>query len=340
VNGDAPAAPAGRLDRFRAGLRRTREGLLVRVAGLFQGRDRAGSGWSEELEAALIQADLGPRAAGLITAAVRDLGGGSPPSWASVRDAARGKILEILGPARATAPEATGPRPRVVVLVGVNGGGKTTTAGKLARRLTRQGMKVMLCAADTFRAGAGEQLRLWSERVGAEFLGHRPGADPSAVAFDAASAAVARGCDALIVDTAGRLHTQDPLMRELEKVVRVLGRKVPGAPHEVLLVLDATTGQNGVSQARQFLHAARVGGLVLTKLDGTARGGVAVRIVQELGIPLRYVGLGEGADDLVDFDPDEFVDGLLPEDIAAAGGQARSVEGCEARVSGGTTSPS
>jgi fused signal recognition particle receptor len=168
-----------------------------------------------------------------------------------------------------------------------------------------------MCAADTFRAGAGEQLRIWAERAGAEFAGHRPGADPSAVVFDAATAAVARGVDALIIDTAGRLHTQDPLMRELDKVVRVVGRQIAGAPHDVLLVLDATTGQNGVNQATRFLESARVGGLVLTKIDGTARGGVAVRIVQELGIPLRYVGVGEGIDDLLDFDPEAFVDGLL-----------------------------
>jgi fused signal recognition particle receptor len=155
-------------------------------------------------------------------------------------------------------------------------------------------------------------LRIWAERVGAEYAGHRPGADPSSVVYDAASAALARGADALIVDTAGRLHTQDPLMRELGKIVRVVGRRIEGAPHEVLLVLDATTGQNGVSQAREFLAAARVTGLVLTKLDGTARGGVAVRIVEELGIPLRYVGVGEGAEDLVIFDPEDFLDGLLP----------------------------
>ncbi len=302
------AAP-GRLQRIREGLRRTREGLLGRVAGLFQG-GAATRDWNDDLESALIQADLGPQAAGRIVRVVRERSGNVPPTWEVVRDAARVVIGEMLRAEESPAVVALVP-PRVIVMVGVNGGGKTTTAGKLARRLGREGKKVMLCAADTFRAGAGEQLRLWSERAGAEFVGHAPGADPSAVAFDAASASVARGCDVLIVDTAGRLHTQDPLMRELEKVVRVLGKRIPGAPHEVLLVLDATTGQNGVQQARQFLAAARVGGLVLTKLDGTARGGVAVRIVQELGIPLRFVGVGEGADDLVDFDPDAFVDGLL-----------------------------
>ena len=282
---------------------------MGRVTTLFQGGAEASRDWDQDLEAALIQADLGPQASTRIVAAVQEQSGTKAPSWTIVREAARSVIKEMM---QTKAPAAPATKPLVVLVVGVNGGGKTTTAGKLGRRLVQQGKKVMLCAADTFRAGASEQLRLWAERSGSEFMGHAPGADPSAVAFDAAAAAVARGCDVLIVDTAGRLHTQDPLMRELQKVVRVLGKKVEGAPHEVLLVLDATTGQNGVPQARQFLQAARVGGLVLTKIDGTARGGVAVRIVQELGIPLRYVGTGEGADDLVDFDPDAFVDGLLP----------------------------
>jgi len=267
--------------------------------------------WENDLESALIEADLGPRAAARILDAVR-AGGEGAPSWEAVRGSARRVLKEILTAEKAIPTTAAPARPRVILVVGVNGGGKTTTAGKLSRRLTAQGQRVVLCAADTFRAGAGEQLRLWAERAGAEFVGHRHGADPSAVVFDAAAAAVTRGSDALIVDTAGRLHTQDPLMRELEKIVRIAGRRVAGAPHEVLLVLDATTGQNGVAQAREFLSAARVNGLVLTKLDGTAKGGVAVRIVDEFGIPLRYVGVGEGPEDLVEFDADEFLDGLLP----------------------------
>ena len=306
---ESPQA-AGHLGRLRQGLRRTREGILGRIGALIRGEAPAPD-WTGDLEAALIQADLGPGAASRIVAAVSaDSSARVPPSWDGVRDAARRVLREIL----ATGPPLPEPArpPRVILVVGVNGGGKTTTAAKLARRLCAEGKTVVLCAADTFRAGAGEQLRVWAERVGAGFVGHRPGADPSAVIFDAAAAAVARGADALIVDTAGRLHTQDPLMRELEKIVRVVGRRVEGAPHEVLLVLDATTGQNGVNQARQFLGSARVNGLVLTKVDGTAKGGVAVRIVQELGIPLRYVGVGEGPDDLVDFDPDEFLEGLLP----------------------------
>jgi len=306
----AAATPPGYLERLRLGLRRTREGILGRVTALLQPGTATAPDWKQDLEAALLQADVGPLAAGRIVTAVREVAGHAAPSLSSVREAARVVLKEmLLVPAPSQAAAET--RPRVILLVGVNGGGKTTTAGKLAWRLTRDGRKVMICAADTFRAGAGEQLRIWAERAGAEFAGHRPGADPSAVVFDAAAAATAKGCDALIVDTAGRLHTQDPLMRELDKVVRILGRQIAGAPHDVLLVLDATTGQNGLHQAARFLESARVAGLVLTKIDGTARGGVAVRIVQELGIPLRYVGVGEGIDDLLDFDPDAFVDGLL-----------------------------
>jgi len=307
---ESPAG-AGRFDRLRRGLRRTREGILGRIGSLVRGSARS-EDWSGELEEALIQADLGPRAAAQIVQAVKGAPGSTQPSWEGVREAARRVLRDILTSGNRTPPKGSVTPPRVVLVVGVNGGGKTTTAGKLARRFQGEGKKVVLCAADTFRAGAGEQLRLWAEQVGAEFVGHRPGADPSAVVFDAASATLSRGADALIVDTAGRLHTQDPLMRELEKIVRVVGRRIDGAPHEVLLVLDATTGQNGVNQARQFLDSARVSGLVLTKLDGTAKGGVAVRIVQELAIPLRYIGIGEGPDDLIDFDPDEFLEGLLP----------------------------
>ncbi len=299
----------GRFQKVRDGLRRTREGFLGRLSGLFTSAAAAPDGWDEDLETALIQADLGPEAAQRIVERVRHDAGGSPPTYEAVRQAARSVLKEMLagGPA---VPEASA-HPRVILVVGVNGGGKTTTIGKLARRLKGDGQSVLLCAADTFRAGAGEQLGIWAERVGVECITQQRGADPAAVVHDAASAALARGIDVLIVDTAGRLHTLDPLMRELEKITRVVGRRIEGAPHDVLLVLDATTGQNGMNQARQFLSAAVVNGLVLTKLDGTARGGVAVRIVQELGIPLRYVGVGEAPEDLVEFDADEFLDGLL-----------------------------
>jgi len=310
MNATESPSGAGRFELLRQGLRRTREGILGRIGSLFRGSAKS-EDWGADLETALIQADLGPRAAAQIVAAVKAAPGSAAPSWEGVREAARDVLRGILTTGIA-APGGPEKPPRVILVVGVNGGGKTTTAGKLARRMRSEGKRVVLCAADTFRAGAGEQLRLWANRAGAEFVGHRDGADPSAVVFDAASATLSRGADALIVDTAGRLHTQDPLMRELEKIVRVVGRRIEGAPHEVLLVLDATTGQNGVHQARQFLNAARVNGLVVTKLDGTAKGGVAVRIVQELAIPLRYIGIGEGPDDLVDFDPDEFLEGLLP----------------------------
>jgi len=300
----------GGLERIRQGLRRTREGIVGRIAALFPGSG-PGHDWMEDLEAALLEADLGPTTATRIVEAARATAGPGAPSRDGVLRAARDVLKEILS-AGAGTPAATAGRPHVLLCVGVNGGGKTTTAGKLAFRMGREGRQVVLCAADTFRAGAGEQLRIWAERSGAAFVGHESGSDPSAVVFDAASAALARGVDALIVDTAGRLHTQDPLMRELEKIVRVVGRKIDGAPHEVLLILDSTTGQNGLNQAREFLAAAGVTGMVLTKLDGTARGGVAVRIVQEMGIPLRYVGVGEAAEDLVEFNVDEFIDGLLP----------------------------
>ncbi|HZI94149.1 MAG TPA: signal recognition particle-docking protein FtsY, partial [Patescibacteria group bacterium] len=189
--------------------------------------------------------------------------------------------------------------------------GKTTTAAKLAARFARQGRKGLLAAADTFRAAAIDQLEVWSQRVGVDLIRHQDGADPSAVVFDAMKAARARNADFVIVDTAGRLHTKTPLMKELEKIYRIAGREVPGAPHEALLVIDANTGQNGVAQAREFLKAGHITGLVLTKLDGTAKGGVAIGVSRTLGIPLKYIGVGEGVDDLLEFSLKEFVDGLL-----------------------------
>jgi fused signal recognition particle receptor len=212
-------------------------------------------------------------------------------------------------------PDQSGPerleKPRVVFIVGVNGTGKTTTIGKLAHRLKQQGRSVLLCAADTFRAAATEQLEAWGTRVGAEVIKQKPGADPAAVVYDALAAARARSTDVVIVDTAGRLHTKSNLMAELEKMKRTAGKAVPGAPHDVLLVLDATTGQNGLAQAREFTSHAGVTGIVLTKLDGTAKGGIVVAIVRELGLPVEFVGTGEKTDDLVPFDPETFVDSLF-----------------------------
>jgi fused signal recognition particle receptor len=197
------------------------------------------------------------------------------------------------------------------MVVGVNGTGKTTTVGKLAARIAKQGKKVLVCAADTFRPAAIEQLTVWVERSGAEMIKSRIGADPSSVLHDALAAAAARGSDIVIVDTAGRLHTRGNLMQELEKMRRVAGRKSPGAPHEVLLVIDATTGQNGLAQAREFLKSAGVTGLIVTKLDGTAKGGILFSICQDLRIPVRYVGVGESIDDLLEFSPEAFVDSLF-----------------------------
>src|SRR3989449_10161455 len=245
---ESPAG-AGRFDRLRRGLRRTREGILGRIGSLFRGSARAG-GWSGELEEALIQADLGPRAAAQIVQAVKGAPGSTQPSWEGVREAARRVLRDILTSGNRTPPKGSVTPPRVVLVVGVNGGGKTTTAGKLARRFRGEGKKVVLCAADTFRAGAGEQLRLWAEQVGVEFVGHRPGADPSAVVFDAASAALSRGADALIVDTAGRLHTQDPLMGELRKNVGGGGRRRDGGAHQGLLVLAAPARPHRGNTAR------------------------------------------------------------------------------------------
>jgi fused signal recognition particle receptor len=197
------------------------------------------------------------------------------------------------------------------MVVGVNGVGKTTTIGKLAQRIKNDGYDVLICAADTFRAAANDQLAIWAERTGVPIIQQKPGTDPSAVLYDSLTAAKARGADVLIVDTAGRLHTKANLMQELEKMQRVADRQVPGAPHEVLLVIDAVTGQNGLEQARQFTRSAPVTGLVLTKLDGTAKGGIVVAIVNELGVPIRYVGIGERVDDLMVFEPEQYIDSLF-----------------------------
>jgi fused signal recognition particle receptor len=202
-------------------------------------------------------------------------------------------------------------KPYVMMIVGVNGVGKTTTIGKLAHRIKSEGNEVLICAADTFRAAANDQLAIWAERSGVPLVQQKPGTDPSAVLFDSIGAARARNADVLIVDTAGRLHTKTNLMQELEKMRRIAGREVEGAPHEVLLIIDAVTGQNGLEQARQFTRAVPVTGLVLTKLDGTAKGGIVIAIAKELGIPIRYVGIGEKLNDLVEFSPDAFIAGLF-----------------------------
>ncbi len=259
----------------------------------------------EALEDALLTADVGVRATERILEAARADRDGT------LRDRVGRVMRRILADVRATPPIST--TPHVILIVGVNGTGKTTTVGKLANLYRADGRSVMVCAADTFRAAAVEQLAVWTERAGVDLVRAQSGADPAAVTFDAVSAAKARGRDVLLVDTAGRLHTRANLMAELDKIRRVVGREVPGAPHEVLLVLDATVGQNGLVQAREFMAASGASGIVLTKLDGTAKGGVAVAIAEDLKLPIRYIGVGEGLDDLLPFDAGAYVDALFTE---------------------------
>ena len=307
----APAEPIPeppRPARLRDRLRLTREALVGRLGALLGGR-LVDAAVLDDLEALLLGADLGPRTADALLAAVRREAAGGDA--AAVRSALRAAILEKLRRVQPAGGLDTVGKPHVVLVLGVNGSGKTTTIGKLAARHGAAGRRVLLGAGDTFRAAAVEQLQIWGERVGCEVIAGTAGGDPAAVAFDTVKAAVARGADVALIDTAGRLQTQRPLMEELAKVARVIGRELPGAPHETLLVLDANTGQNAISQARLFTQAARVTGLVLTKLDGTAKGGVIVGLSDELGIPVRYVGVGESVDDLRDFDAEDFVDALF-----------------------------
>ncbi len=316
------------LDRLKQSVSKTRAQLGARVEELLAGRREISPEVIDELEAALLAADLGVRTtrealAGLREEAARRKLDGA----AEVKAVLQRRLVEMLAvpaaaseasrdgrPATAAEPAAQSEvlaRPRVVFIVGVNGTGKTTTIGKLAHRLKHEGRSVLLCAADTFRAAAIEQLEIWGARVGAEVIKQKPGADPAAVVYDALAAARARSADVVIVDTAGRLHTKSNLMAELEKMKRTAGKVIPGAPHDVLLVLDATTGQNGLVQAREFTSHAGVTGIVLTKLDGTAKGGIVIAIVRELGLPVEFVGTGEKPDDLVPFDPETFVQSLF-----------------------------
>jgi len=301
----APAPPPARL---RDRLRRTREALVGQLGSLLGSR-RVDPAVLEDLESVLFGADLGVRTAAALLETVRREASGA--DLEEVRRVLRAEILAKLQRVQPQAESASTAKPHVVLVLGVNGSGKTTTIGKLAARHVAAGRRVLLGAGDTFRAAAIEQLQVWGGRVGCEVISGTQGGDPAAVAFDTVKAAVARGADVAIIDTAGRLQTQRPLMEELAKIARVIGRDVPGAPHETLLVLDANTGQNAISQAKLFTQAAPVTGLVLTKLDGTAKGGVIVGLADEFAIPVRYVGVGESVDDLRDFDAEEFVDALF-----------------------------
>ncbi|MGQ9532632.1 MAG: signal recognition particle-docking protein FtsY [Desulfotomaculales bacterium] len=299
----------GFLSRLRNGLARTRQSLMGRLEALVGRAARMDEEWLEELEAVLIQADMGAATAASLVEELRRAVGSRPAGPAEVKARLRERLLARLGPDGRTV-NLDG-QPAVVLVVGVNGTGKTTTVAKLAHLWRRDGKRVLVAAADTFRAAGIEQLEIWARRAGVEVVKQREGADPAAVVFDAVQAARARRADVVIVDTAGRLHTKRNLMEELAKIRRVVAREAPGAPHEVLLVLDATTGQNAVSQARLFLDAAGVTGIVLTKLDGTARGGIVVAIQEQLGIPVKFIGVGEDLEDLQPFDPARFVEALF-----------------------------
>ena len=303
----AAAPPPARLAERLA---RTRSALVGRLAPLFGGR-ALDAELLAQLEKLLFDADLGVKTAESLLETVRSHAAGGDAE--AVRRVLREAILSKLRRVEPAPPAARGTTPWVVLVLGVNGSGKTTTIGKLAARERAAGRRVVLGAADTFRAAAIEQLEIWGARAGCEVVKGQAGGDPAAVAFDTVKAAVARGLDVALIDTAGRLQTKAPLIEELRKIVRVIGRDCPGAPHETLLVLDANTGQNAISQARVFTEAAGVTGLVLTKLDGTAKGGVLVGLADEFGIPVRYIGVGEAVEDLREFSAEAFVDALFSE---------------------------
>jgi fused signal recognition particle receptor len=298
-------------ERLKSGLKKTKDGLVGRIDALVLGKKTIDADTLEELEEILITSDIGVKTTvELIRTLEQRLGRNELKDGEALRGALKEEIQTRLV-AHHSRLEVAGRAPFVMLVIGVNGVGKTTTIGKLASRFTASGNKVLLAAADTFRAAAAEQLIAWGTRSGVDVIRHKEGADPSAVVFDACKAAVARGVDILIVDTAGRLHTKVNLMEEMKKIRRVIDREIPGAPHETLLVLDAATGQNAMSQARLFKEAAGVTGLALTKLDGTAKGGIVVAVSHEFALPVRYIGVGESIDDLRDFDPQEFTDALF-----------------------------
>jgi len=317
-------AETGFFGKLRSSMGKTRERLVGGLRSVFAGRDRIDASTYEELEAVLIQADVGVETTTRLMTEMRTRSKEQHIANGDELLAVLKEELTALLQSGATTHETAAGRafdhtvhwtrtdgPHVTLVAGVNGSGKTTTTGKLAAKLAVQGRKVILGAADTFRAAAAEQLTIWSERSGADIVRHAEGSDPASVAYDAVDAGLARKADNVLIDTAGRLHNKAHLMEELKKVQRVTAKRLPGAPHEVLLVLDATTGQNGLQQARVFTEALTVTGIVLTKLDGTAKGGMAIAIQRELGIPIKFIGVGEGLDDLQPFDAAEFIEALF-----------------------------
>jgi fused signal recognition particle receptor len=303
--------------RFRRAVSATRDTLSEKLDTVFAGRKQIDDELLDQLEEVLIAADIGvPTTLEILESVRRGIARKQINDLEALKAAIKSELLNILQASerQGVASEVSVPEgvsPYVMMIVGVNGVGKTTTIGKLAQRIKAEGNDVLICAADTFRAAASDQLAIWAERTGVPLIQQKQGTDPAAVLFDSLKAAKARGSEVLIVDTAGRLHTKSNLMAELEKMKRVASREVQGAPHETLLVVDAVTGQNGLEQARQFLKVAGVTGIVLTKLDGTAKGGIAVAIAKELNLPIRYAGIGEKVDDLVVFDPQQYVNSLF-----------------------------
>ncbi len=311
---EAPPPPlqkkGGLFARLKKGLSKTRDILTTDIDELFGGKSEIDDDMLEELEELLITSDIGVQTAMALMKTIEKRAA-KVKSPDELKQILKQEILTLLGEATPSTPLESEAKPHIVMVVGVNGVGKTTTIGKLAAHATNQGRSVLIAAADTFRAAAIEQLAVWAERAGADLVRHKENSDPAAVAYDAIEAAVSRGTDTVFVDTAGRLHTKVNLMEEIKKIKRTISKKIPEAPHEILLVLDATTGQNALTQAKMFDEALDITGLALTKLDGTAKGGIVISICQSMQIPLHFIGVGESIEDLQPFDPDKFAEALF-----------------------------
>jgi fused signal recognition particle receptor len=306
----AEPEPEGFFSRLKSGLSKTRNTFSGGLDRIFSSTQKIDNDLLEEIEELLITSDIGVQTTMSLVQKISEKASDISDSD-GLKSALKTEILSLLNNAKVPARKKEQPVPNIIMVVGVNGVGKTTTIGKLAARFKQEGLKVLIVAADTFRAAAGEQLAIWAERSGAQIVKHRDGSDPASVAYDGVEAAIARGIDVVLVDTAGRLHTQVNLMEELKKISRTIAKKLPDAPHEILMILDATTGQNALTQAKLFHETLGLTGIALTKLDGTAKGGIVIAICDELNIPLEYIGVGEKLDDLQKFDPVQFVEALF-----------------------------